>query len=99
DQIEDVMRVEAAREDDSSVDHRRYVRRHRLAKHVAEWQQIQKANRVKRPRVLLVLLDLAIHGLDVREDVAMADDDAFGLGGRPRREDDLNDVVARDLRI
>src|SRR5438874_339908 len=51
---------------------------------------------MKRLRVLLVLLDLAINRLDVREHIPVPDDDALGLGGCARRENDLNDVVPRD---
>ena len=40
--------------------------------------------------------DLALDRDDVREHVAVGDDDAFRLGGRARREDDLGDVVAGD---
>ena len=36
---------------------------------------------------------------DVREDVAMRDDDAFRLGGRAGREDDLRGGVAIDTRL
>ncbi len=53
---------------------------------------------MKRPRVLAVLHHLAFDRDDVRQDVAMADHDALRLGGRARREDDLDDVVARDRR-
>ena len=47
---------------------------------------------------LAVLQHLALDRHDVRQDVAVRDDDAFRLGGRARREDDLGDVVARDRR-
>ena len=93
---DDVVRVVAAREDDVPRQHRRHERRHRLAEHVAERQQVQEADRLERPRVLPVLRDLALDRDDVREDVAVRDDDALRLGGRAGREDDLGDVVARD---
>ncbi len=51
---------------------------------------------MKRPRVFPVFQDLALDGNDVREHVAMADDDALRLGRCAGREDDLCDVVARD---
>ena len=76
--------------------HRRDVGGHRLAEHVAERQQVQEPQRVERPRVFAVLQNLALDRDDVREDVAVADDHAFRLRGRARREDDLGDVVARD---
>ena len=43
-----------------------------------------------------VLEDLVLDRDDVRQDVAVGDDDALGLGGRAGREDDLGDVVVRD---
>ncbi len=67
---------------------------HRLAEHVAERQEVQKANRRKWPAPLAVLHDFAFDRHDVREDVAVGDDDAFGLGRRAGREDDLRHVVA-----
>ena len=40
-------------------------------------------------RPLLVLRHLALDRDDVRQDVAVGDDDAFGLGRRAGREDDF----------
>ena len=96
DQADDVVRVEAAREDDRAAHHRRHVGRHRLAEHVAERQQVDEAQRMERPRVAAVLHHLALDRDDVGHHVAMADDDALRLGRRARGEDDLDDVVARD---
>ena len=96
DDAHDVVRVEAAHEHDRAVHHRRDVGRHRLPEHVAERQQIEKAQRQERPRVFLVLEHLALDRHDVRQHVAMADDHALGFGGGAGREDDLRDVVARD---
>ena len=93
---DDVGRVVAAHEDDGAGQHRRDERRHRLAEHVAERQQVQEAEREERRAPLPVLQHLALDRDDVREDVAVRDDDALRLGGRARREDDLGDVVARD---
>ena len=76
--------------------HRRDERRHRLAEHVAERQQVQEAQREERPAPLAVLQDLAFDRHDVRQHVAVGDDDALGLGGRAGGEDDLGDVVAAD---
>ena len=78
--------------------HRRNVGRHRLAEHVAERQQVDEAQRMERPRVPPVLHHLALDRDDVRQDVAVADDDALRLGRGAGREDDLDDVVARDRR-
>ena len=50
------------------------------------------------PRVAAVLLHLVLDRHDVGEDVPVRDDDALGLGGRSRREDDLDDRVARRAR-
>ena len=97
DQPQDVVRVQAAGEDDGAVDHRRHVRGHRLPEHVAERQQVDEPQRQERPGVLPVLRHLALDRHDVGEHVAMADDDALGIGRRARGEDDLDDVVARDL--
>ena len=76
--------------------HRRDEGGHGLAEHVAERQQVQEADGKKRPRVFAVFLDLAFHRNDVRENVAMRDDDALGLGGGAGGEDDFGDLVFVD---
>ena len=96
DDADDVVRIEAAHEDDGAVHHRRDVGGHRLAEHVAERQQIEEAQRKKRPCVLLVLQYLALDRHDVGHHVAMPDDHALRFGRRPRREHDLGDVVTVD---
>ena len=95
----DLARVVSAHEDDDPRQHRRNEGRHRLAEHVAERQEVQKANRRKWPAPLAVLHDFAFDRNDVRQDVAVGDDDAFGLGGRAGREDDLRHIVARQRNI
>ena len=95
---DDVGRGQAAREDHHAGQHRRDERRHRLAEHVAERQQVQKTDRRERSRVPAVLRDLALDRDDVREDVPVGEDHPFRFRGRAGREDDLDDVVgiARD---
>ena len=93
---DDLARVVAAHEDHDARQHRRDERRHRLAEHVAERQQVQEAQRKERRAPLAVLEHLALDRDDVRQHVAVGDDDALRLGGRARGEDDLGDVVARD---
>ena len=95
---DDLLRREAAGEDDRPRQHRRHERRHRLSEHVAQRQEIEEANRLERPRVSSVLRELVLDRDDVRQDVAMGQDDALRFGGRTRREDDLGDVVGRRLR-
>ena len=82
DQADDIVRVEAAREDDGSSQHRRHIGGHGLAEHVAEGQKIKEPQRMKRPRVLAIFQDFALHRDDVRQHVAMPDDDALGIRGR-----------------
>ena len=96
DQPLDVVRVETAGEDDGPAHHRGNVGGHRLPEHMAEGQKIEKSQRVKRTRVLPVFQNLALDGNDVREHIAVADDDTLWLGCGAGREDDLDDVVARD---
>jgi len=100
DLLRDVVRVVAAHEDDSARQHRRDERRHRLAEHVTERQQVQKSHWKQRPGPASILLHFALDRNDIRQDVAMGDDHAFGFTGGARREDDLGDVIAaeRDMR-
>ena len=78
--------------------HRRHERPHRLSEHVAERQQIEEADRQKRPGPLPVLRDLPLDRHDVGEDVPVGDDDALGVGGGAGREDDLRRIVRRQIR-
>ena len=51
DLVDDVARVVAAHEHDDAGQHRRNERRHRLAEHVAERQQVEEPDRAERFRV------------------------------------------------
>ena len=95
---DDIGRVVAAHEQHRAGQHRRDERRHRLSEHVAQRQQIQEAQREERPAPPPVLQHFALDRHDVRQHVPVRDDNAFGLGGRPRREDDLGHIVAADRR-
>ncbi len=53
--------------------------------------------RLKRTRVFPVLGDFLSHGLQVRQQIAMRDHDAFGLGRRARCEHDLGHVIHRQV--
>ena len=93
---DDVHGVVAAHEHNDARQHRRHEGRHRLAEHVAERKQVQKAQREKRLAPLAVLQHLALDRHRVREHVAVRDDDALGFSRRARREDDLCNVVTCD---
>ena len=66
-----------------------------LAEDVAERQQVQEAQRMEDALVLEIFADLAFERLEVRQDVAVRDDDAAWLGRGAGGEDNLDDVVAR----
>ena len=95
----DLARVVPAHEDDVPRQHGGNEGGHCLAEHVAERQEVQKANRRKWPAPLAVLHDFAFDRNDVREYIAVGDDDAFGLGSRAGREDDLRHVVGRQRNV
>ena len=78
----DVDRAVAAHEDDHAGNHRRNERGHRLTEHVAERQQVQKAQRIEGSSPFPMFVNLALHRNDVRQDVAVRDDDAFRLRRR-----------------
>ena len=59
----------------------------------ASRQEGQEADWRERPRVFLVLVDFLRDRHRVREDISVADDDAFGIGGRAGRKHNLCDVV------
>jgi hypothetical protein len=92
----DVGRIEAAHEDHRTREHRRDECGHRLTEHVTERQQVEEPQWKERPSPLAVLQHLAFDRDDVREDVAMGDDDALRVSRRAGRKDDLGDIIARD---
>ena len=48
------------------------------------------------PLIADVLLDFAFHRNDIGQNVAVRDDDAFGLGGGAGGEDDLGELILFD---
>ncbi len=64
-----------------------------LAKHMAQRQQIQKPQRMHPALVLQIALHLALQRRDVCQNIAVRDDHALGIGGRPRGKHNLQDVI------
>ena len=54
---------------------------HELPKYMAQWEQIEKAQRMEDPLVSEILLYLAFDGLKVCEDVAVGKHDALWFPG------------------
>ena len=98
DLAQDFVRIESAHEDDHARQHRRNERRHGLAEHVAQRQQIEETDGRERARVAQVLLDLAFHRNNVGQNVPVRDDDALGFGRGAGGEDDLGGLIPGDLR-
>src|SRR5215471_8232133 len=86
-----------ARERDGTFEKHRNEQTLRLAKHVAQRQQIQNTHRLKWTRPFPVLFNFLLKRPQVRADVSMAMHDAFGLACGSRRINDFNDVVRRHL--
>ncbi len=84
------MKIDLARQ------HRWDERRHRLAEHVAERQEIQESEGEKRTAILPVLQHFPLNGFDICEHVTMGDDDALGLGRRARGKDDFCGRIERN---
>ncbi len=93
----DVVGRVAAREEDQARQHRRHERPHRLPEHVAERQQVEKADWQKRLCPLTVLGDLLFDGNDIGQYVPVGDDDALGICGGAGGEDDLCGIVRRQV--
>src|SRR5271167_4692213 len=62
---------------------------------MAEWQQIEKAQRMEDSLILQIGADLPLQRLQVGKNIAVRDHHAAGLGRRAGGEYDLDDVVAR----
>src|SRR5205823_9737763 len=90
---DDLGGVERVLKVDFAAEYLRHEDAHELAEDMTEWQQVEKADRMKGPLPLAVLVDLALKRAEVRQQIAMRDDDALRLGSRPRREDDFGNVV------
>ena len=65
---------------------------------MAEGQQIQKANGMHEAFVLQILLHLRFQRRDVRKNISMGNHDTLGLGGGARSENNLQRVIAVDVR-
>ena len=98
DQMQDVARTVARREEHVARNHRRDQRRHRLPKHVAQRQQIQESYGLERPHVFPVFRDAFVDGLQVRQNIAMRDGDAFGVARCSGSEQNFGEVVNRRRR-
>ena len=65
---------------------------------MAQGKQIQEANGVKDALVFDVLRDLRLEWRQIRQYVAVSEDDSTRLGSCARGKDDLSDVIATDPR-
>ena len=65
----------------------------KLSEHVAEREQVQKTDWMREAFILQILLDVRLQRLDVRQDVAVRDNDSLGLGGCSRGEYDFKGVT------
>ena len=61
---------------------------------MTQGKEIEKRDGRNGPCPLPVFQDLTLDRNNVRQDVAMRDEDPFRLGGRSGRKDDLRDIVA-----
>src|SRR5271156_2115703 len=66
-------RLERINQDHGAGEERRDQDTQHLAEDVAQWKQIQEAQRVKNALVVKIFLDFTLDGLDVGKDVAVRD--------------------------
>src|SRR4029077_20843659 len=69
-----------------------------LAEHVAQWQEIEKTQRMKNAFITAVARDVSFDWLEVGQKVSVREDHSARLGRGPRSEDDLNGAVAPERR-
>jgi hypothetical protein len=69
----------------------------KLAEHMAQWEQIQSANRLKRACPFFVFVDFRLKWRQVRADIPVAVHDAFGFACRSRRINDFDNIVRSDV--
>jgi hypothetical protein len=97
DDLDDLRRVERVLEVDLAAEELRDEDSHELPEHVAERYEVQKPYRVHQPLPLDVTTYLRFERREVGEEVPVREEDAARLGRRPRREDDLRQVVFGDI--
>ena len=92
---DDVVRVEAAHEDDGAVHERRNVRGHRLAEQMAEGQQVEESQRQEGPRVGLVPGTSFATGTRLASRLLCRTTTPFGSAVAP----DVNTICATSSRV
>src|SRR5579862_49938 len=70
----------------------------KLAEHVAERKEIEKAQRMKEAFPAAIAVDFFFEGFEVGEQVAVGEDDAAGLGRGAGGEDDFDRIGALNRR-
>ena len=85
--------VERFLEDDRGTHQRRNEDPEELAEDVAQRKQIHEAQGMKETLVFQIGLNSALERLEIRENVAVREDHAAGLGGRTGSEHNLGDVI------
>ena len=89
DQLQQARRLQTAFEMHLRGHQRRNPQSHELPEDMAERQRVQEAQRMHDALVGQIFLHLALDGLKACDHVAMSMDDAFGLGGGSRGEENL----------
>ena len=93
-----LLRTIAAHQNQHSGQHRREKHRQCLSEHVAQWKQVQEAQRKQRADITAILPDLAPNRLEIGCEVAMGYHDALGGRRRTRCEDQLCRILRENLR-
>src|SRR5579859_1632177 len=80
DRVHELRGPERIDENDGASQHRRNEQAEHLAKNMAEGKQVQKAKRVDKLFIAKVFLNFSLQRFDIREDVAVREHNAAGLG-------------------
>ena len=81
-------------EDDRGAEERRHEERHELAEDVAQRNDGDEAQRVKPALVFSVLGDALFQWFEIREEIAVGQDNATRLAGGAGGEENLRDMAA-----
>ena len=90
------LRIGGIFEDDCRAEQRRDEQGHELAEDVAERNQRDEAQRMKPLLVFAIGIDAAFERLEIRQEIAVGQNDAARLAGRAGREENLREVISRD---
>ena len=96
DRANDFRRIRRKLEHRRRAQQRRHKQRHHLPEDVAQRHQRNKSQRMHPLLILAIRIDAALQRLEVGQKISMRQNDAARLRRRPRRKQNLRNMIPRD---